>query len=370
MKKGFLALVLFLIPTLAFAQVDPDIVASSVLVRIPGIQSGSGTCFHVQDGIGYILTNKHVVTTRTGLAKTIHVEFKNGERKAARLVGVSDKVDLSCIAVSGDENTKFIPLSQTAPEWGVPLVQVGYPHGNYKERTGTVIGYRTNMIPQSFIPSFTVDHGDSGSGIFANKQLVGVVWGYAVHNGSKETQAVQLADINGFTLKIFDGHILQGLRGNRAQPGAPNCPGGNCPIPPKSDPGVIPPPGEPVIPPPGVPKERILDKIKDKVESIDPATKAAIADAAKAAAEAAAPGALTMIGAATGGVGVPVALGIWALGSFFLNRKKAAPIVPDVPASTPTPTPPVADPTSDLRDKLLKMGLDLLQKKLLDQPAK
>lgn len=79
-------------------------------------------------------------------------------------------------------------------------MQVGYPGGRGPiTRSGVVAGYNvkpgTTRDARVFIPSFNIDNGDSGSGIFLTSEcaLCGVCWGQGPH-----AAAVELADVQRF----------------------------------------------------------------------------------------------------------------------------------------------------------------------------
>lgn len=232
--------------------VPSKIVQASVHVSAGG-WTGSGTVFHVQDGVGLILTNKHVAPDPR---HSYVVTFVSGARLKATWVSRSDSDDLACLAISANENTPFVPLASESPKRGDKVYQVGYPGGRRREQEGEVIGFRANWNPVVFVPSVQSDHGDSGSGIFYQKDqtLCGVIWGYTGAGGGKSTCAVELYQVRLFTGKIFP--LFPGLR-DRVRPETPSSP-----VTPQGPGGIQPEsPNAPRLPPPpDVPQERPLEK--------------------------------------------------------------------------------------------------------------
>lgn len=142
---------------------------------------GSGTCILIGqnaqgDTLGLILTNKHVVPTGNS---PIKVRWTSGVSQDATWVAVDPQADLGAIVVSATPATPCIPLARTHPVAGDEVWQVGYPMGKLTQRAGKVVGYRVTDGPRMFIPSFRINSGDSGSGVFLvrEKALCAVMWG-------------------------------------------------------------------------------------------------------------------------------------------------------------------------------------------------
>jgi S1-C subfamily serine protease len=105
-------------------------------------EGGQGSGF-VLDDKGYIVTNAHVVTTETGggsdHAKQVFVEFSDGNRVPAEIVGVDPNADVALLKVD-PEGLRLTPLQLGTPETitvGEPVAAIGSPFG---ERQSLSIG--------------------------------------------------------------------------------------------------------------------------------------------------------------------------------------------------------------------------------------
>jgi S1-C subfamily serine protease len=103
---------------------------------------GQGSGF-VIDGRGHVLTNAHVVTSGTGSegerAKEVYVEFSDGNRVAARIVGDDPNADVALLKVD-PEGLSLTPLrlgSSKSITVGEPVAAIGSPFG---ERQSLTIG--------------------------------------------------------------------------------------------------------------------------------------------------------------------------------------------------------------------------------------
>ena len=107
-----------------------------------GGEGGQGSGF-VLDGDGYIATNAHVVTTLTGNrteeADQVFVEFSDGNRVSAEIVGHDPNADVALIKVEPD-GLSLTPLSLGRSDSiavGEPVAAIGSPFG---ERQSLSIG--------------------------------------------------------------------------------------------------------------------------------------------------------------------------------------------------------------------------------------
>jgi S1-C subfamily serine protease len=107
-----------------------------------GGEGGQGSGF-VIDGSGYILTNAHVVTTErssgTARAEQVYVEFSDGNRVAAKIVGVDPNADVALIKVE-PQGLSLTPLrlgQSHSIAVGQPVAAIGSPFG---ERQSLTIG--------------------------------------------------------------------------------------------------------------------------------------------------------------------------------------------------------------------------------------
>jgi S1-C subfamily serine protease len=107
-----------------------------------GGEGGQGSGF-VIDGDGYIATNAHVVTTETrdgsARADDMYVEFSDGNRVAAQIVGVDPNADVALLKVD-PAGLSLTPLRlghSTSLSVGEPVAAIGSPFG---ERQSLSIG--------------------------------------------------------------------------------------------------------------------------------------------------------------------------------------------------------------------------------------
>jgi 2-alkenal reductase len=97
-------------------------------------EGGQGSGF-VLDDRGYIATNAHVVTSgrppRTRRAKEVYVEFSDGNRVRARIVGDDPNSDVALLKID-PKGLSLTPLkfgSSSELEVGEPVVAIGSPFG-------------------------------------------------------------------------------------------------------------------------------------------------------------------------------------------------------------------------------------------------
>jgi 2-alkenal reductase len=104
-----------------------------------GGEGGQGSGF-VVDGQGHIATNAHVVTSDGGgRAEDVYVEFSDGNRVQAEIVGVDPNADVALIKVNPD-GLSLTPLQLGQSEGidvGEPVAAIGSPFG---ERQSLSIG--------------------------------------------------------------------------------------------------------------------------------------------------------------------------------------------------------------------------------------
>jgi 2-alkenal reductase len=102
-------------------------------------EGGQGSGF-VLDGAGYIATNAHVVTSDAGgRAESVFVEFSDGNRVQAEIVGVDPNADIALLKVDPD-GLSLTPLalgSSRTIAVGEPVAAIGSPFG---ERQSLSIG--------------------------------------------------------------------------------------------------------------------------------------------------------------------------------------------------------------------------------------
>ncbi len=105
----------------------------------PNAEGGQGSGF-VLDGKGYIATNAHVVTSESGKrAEQVFVEFSDGNRVSAHVVGADLNADVALVKVDPD-GLSLTPLELGHShniEVGQPVAAIGSPFG---ERQSLSIG--------------------------------------------------------------------------------------------------------------------------------------------------------------------------------------------------------------------------------------
>ena len=136
---------------------------------------GSG---FVVDAEGYIATNAHVVTSDSGAkAKQVYVQFADGNKLAARIVGTDLDSDVALVKVDPAQlrgpQAKLVPLpfgSSSELQVGDPVAAIGSPFGERQSlSTGVVsalnrdIESLTNFgIGNAIQTDAAINHGNSG----------------------------------------------------------------------------------------------------------------------------------------------------------------------------------------------------------------
>jgi 2-alkenal reductase len=132
-------------PTAIYKRLSPGVVTilslfeggSSILDS--GGEGGQGSGF-VLDGKGYIATNAHVVTSDSGgRAKEVFIEFSDGNRVQAKIVGVDPNADVALLKVDAG-GLSLTPLQLGVSHSivvGEPVAAIGSPFG---ERQSLSIG--------------------------------------------------------------------------------------------------------------------------------------------------------------------------------------------------------------------------------------
>jgi S1-C subfamily serine protease len=105
-------------------------------------EGGQGSGF-VIDGDGYIATNAHVVTSGDSAARAdeVFVEFSDGNRVPARIVGVDPNADVALLKVD-PQNLSLTPLrlgESSSIAVGDPVAAIGSPFGEEQSLTIGVI---------------------------------------------------------------------------------------------------------------------------------------------------------------------------------------------------------------------------------------
>lgn len=218
------------------APADPS--ASCGKVSVPdgrSVASGSGTVVACEGGRSLVLTNRHVCP-RLGAGKSFEV---GGRRYPAFCCCVDSRADLALLIVDAD--LPACSLAKAAPDAGTPTVQFGHPYaGPQRPKRGIIrgfVGWLRDGLP-ILHSGINTEQGDSGSGVFADGELVGVTWG---EGGScvHLADVYQLLDTFCVNAKAFPD-LAKRVRGvkiaapavPKRMPAASPCPGGVCPVPP------------------------------------------------------------------------------------------------------------------------------------------
>jgi S1-C subfamily serine protease len=149
------------------------------LIAVSGTRSsealGSG---FVVDAEGYIATNAHVVTGDSGTkAKAVYVQFADGNKVEARIIGTDLNSDLALLKVNPSDlrgaNAKIVPLpfgSTSEIKVGDPVAAIGSPFGEEQSLSVGVVSALNRDIES--LTSFSIgnaiqtdaaiNHGNSG----------------------------------------------------------------------------------------------------------------------------------------------------------------------------------------------------------------
>ncbi len=141
------------------------------------ISYGSGTLVYVDEQMGIVITNWHVVNEATA---PISVHFPDGFYSLGSVQQVDRDWDLAAIAIR-KPNVTPVTLASQAPRPGEVLTIAGYGSGNYRAASGRCTQY---VAPGTSFPYEMVEvavsarQGDSGGPIFNEQgELAGVLFG-------------------------------------------------------------------------------------------------------------------------------------------------------------------------------------------------
>jgi len=181
-------------PQRIFAERSPGVVTIFAYFGDPAsqdteISQGSG---FVISGRGYVLTNSHVITNagegaRVSAAAHLYVEFADGDRVEAKIVGwdLYDDVGLIRISTKAHRLTP-VPLGESAAVVvGQPVAAIGSPLGNENSlavgvvsaihRSIDAITVRTYKVVDAIQTDAPITHGNSGGPLFdARGRVVGI----------------------------------------------------------------------------------------------------------------------------------------------------------------------------------------------------
>jgi S1-C subfamily serine protease len=181
-------------PRAIYKRLSPGVV--TVISIFPGGSSildgggegGLGSGF-VLDGDGYLATNAHVVTTGQGdnlkRAKEVYVEFSDGNRVPARIVGADPNADVALIKVdpSGLSLTPLGLGSAGNLTVGEPVAAIGSPFGERQSLSVGVVSAVDRAIESLTAFSIgnaiqtdaAINRGNSGGPLLdANGRVIGI----------------------------------------------------------------------------------------------------------------------------------------------------------------------------------------------------
>ncbi|MFL5953007.1 MAG: S1C family serine protease [Gaiellaceae bacterium] len=157
---------------------------------LPDAHSGQGSGFVIsRDGL--ILTSAHVVTTagqstKTTTARTIYVEFADGDRVEAAPVGVDLFADVGVLRVDPSQHALDpVPLGDSSRVIvGAPVAAIGSPFGNADSLSVGVVSAIRRSIPSltskydlvdAIQTDAPINHGNSGGPLFdARGRVIGI----------------------------------------------------------------------------------------------------------------------------------------------------------------------------------------------------
>jgi S1-C subfamily serine protease len=177
-------------PAQIFARRSGGVVTILSTFDASGARAGQGSGFVVSPD-GEILTNAHVVTTAgqggaTRRARTVYVQFADGDRVPARIVGYDLFDDVAVVRVDPhDHAVRPVPLGHSSSVVvGEPVAAIGSPFGNTDSLTVGVVSAVRRSIP-SLTTSYDlidaiqtdapINHGNSGGPLFdARGRVIGI----------------------------------------------------------------------------------------------------------------------------------------------------------------------------------------------------
>ncbi len=172
-------------PSLDTVAVARKVLPGTVMIQV-GSSTGSG---FVMDQQGRIMTNNHVVAGAAD-GDRIRVQFSDGRRQTATLVGRSPSYDLAVIKVKAAASLQPIEIGDSdASEVGQPVIAVGSPLGlpgtvtqgivSAQRRPVVVTGASDADAPTAYIDAIQTDApinpGNSGGPLIdAGARVIGI----------------------------------------------------------------------------------------------------------------------------------------------------------------------------------------------------
>jgi S1-C subfamily serine protease len=200
-------------PQRIFAQRSPGVVTIFAYFGDPSstateISQGSGFVISPK---GYVLTNSHVITnagdgTQVAPAEHLYVEFADGDRQEARVVGWDLYDDVGLIRLSSTEHKLTpVPLGESSGvQVGQPVAAIGSPLGNENSLAVGVVSAIHRSIDAITVQKYKVvdaiqtdapiTHGNSGGPLLdARGRVVGINAQIRSQNGTGNDSGVGFA---------------------------------------------------------------------------------------------------------------------------------------------------------------------------------
>jgi 2-alkenal reductase len=200
-------------PQRIFAQRSPGVVTIFAYFGDPSstatqISQGSGFVISPK---GYVLTNSHVITNagdgaQVAAAEHLYVEFADGDRQEARVVGWDLYDDVGLIRLSSTEHQlTSVPLGESSGvQVGQPVAAIGSPLGNENSLAVGVVSAIHRSIDAITVEKYKVvdaiqtdapiTHGNSGGPLLdARGRVVGINAQIRSQNGTGNDSGVGFA---------------------------------------------------------------------------------------------------------------------------------------------------------------------------------
>ena len=155
--------------------------------EVHGGSQGSG---FVVSRAGHVLTNAHVITSGRGSAvrgaSRVYVEFEDGDRVRAKIVGWDAFNDVGVMQVSPeDHRLDPVPLGNSASVVvGEPVAAIGSPFAKHNTLTVGIVSATSRSIPSlngeyelagAIQTDAAINHGNSGGPLFdASGRVIGI----------------------------------------------------------------------------------------------------------------------------------------------------------------------------------------------------
>ena len=197
-------------PAQIFARRAAGVVTIVSYFDNASVSAGQGSGFVVSP-TGNVLTSAHVVTTagqgggKTEQAHTIYVQFSDGDRVPARIVGYDLFDDVAVLQVNPAlHRLRPVPLGDSARVIvGEPVAAIGSPFGNADSLSVGVVSATRRSIPSlttryDLIDAIQTDapinHGNSGGPLFdARGRVIGINAQIKSSSGSSGFEGVGFA---------------------------------------------------------------------------------------------------------------------------------------------------------------------------------